>query len=68
MAKGVSLTPSKLSITAEHPDFPMIELGGYRIGPCVHGGWWIENEDGEGMQTDADALIRMLDEFWMRYF
>ncbi len=28
----------------------------------------IANEAGEGMQTDADHLIRMLDEFWARHF
>lgn len=56
------------SIAEQHPDFHEIEIGGYRIGPCVHGGWWVENEAGEGMQTDADHLIRMLDEFWARHF
>lgn len=66
--KASSNTPSRTSIGAEHPDFPMLEIGGYRIGPCVHGGWWVENEHGEGMQTNADRLIRMLDTFWMENF
>jgi len=67
--KSASCTDrSAKSIAEQHPDFPAIEIGGYRIGPCVHGGWWVENEHGEGMQTDADALIRMLNTFWMQNF
>lgn len=56
------------SIAEKHPDWPTLEIGGYKIGPCVHDGWWIENEDGEGMQVSTLSIVRVLDIFWARSF
>lgn len=63
-----TLKCSDKSIAEQHPDWPALEIGGYSIGPCVHGGWWIENEDGEGMQVSSGALVDMFGAFWARNF
>lgn len=55
-------------IAEQHPDWPALTVGEYSVGPCVHGGWWIENGDGEGMHVQTEALVDMFDAFWAKNF
>lgn len=65
---GDTRSPVSSSIRAVHDNWPSMIVGPYSIGPCVHGGWWIENADGEGMQVRSEILVKALDAFWKENF
>ena len=46
---------------------PYLKVGDYYIGARASGGYWIEHESGEGMQT-GKALEEAIREFYRKHF
>jgi hypothetical protein len=45
-----------------------LSIGLYTIRPYQHGGFWIENGLGEGMQVTENAIAHALEMFWRENF
>ena len=62
-----ALETAKQSVIEDESQ-PMITIGRYTIMPYQHGGFWIRNEDGEGMQVSERALEQVIRDFWREAF
>lgn len=62
-----SIETAKRSVI-EDDSAPMLTIGRYTIMPYQHGGFWIRNEEGEGMQVSALALEQVIRDFWREAF
>ena len=56
------------SVVADEKNVVCLTIGDFTIKPYQHGGFWMENELGEGMQVREELLERALREFWHENF
>lgn len=68
MSEAKRNRPSSKTVLPESRNVVVLYIGDYAVMPYQHGGFWVENEIGEGMQVKEETLERALREFWHEHF
>jgi hypothetical protein len=65
------ITDADKALDFEELGVPLIQIGGFWLTHCAHGGLWLATDGGEGMQMDGATLKAFeshIQRFWKENF